>query len=296
MQKHSDITGWLFGFSAFLWWGLAPIYFKALESVAASEILAHRIAWCVPTTLVLMLLIKKRINVKSIILDKKIIGGLFLSTVLISINWYIFTWAVTNQQILATSLGYFINPILSILLGVVLLGERLTKMQWLAVLFAALGVANQVFNYGEIPWIALGLATSFAFYGLIKKKLHVDSVNGFLVETSIAFPFALTFILWAQLNAEVSFMRQSTTIDWLLVAGGLVTAVPLMLFSIAAKKIPLSAMGFLQFLAPSITFVLATQVYSEPLSQAQLTSFIFIWIGLGLYLVKPIKAALGRKK
>jgi len=296
MNSKPDLSGWLFGFSAFIWWGLAPIYFKALDHVSALEILAHRVAWSIPVTLLLMLMIKKRIAVLSILKNTRLLLGLIISTLLISVNWFIFTWAVTSDHILDTSLGYFINPIMSIVMGVILLGERLNKLQWGAVAFVVLGVANQIFNYGEIPWIALSLATSFAIYGFIKKQLHVDSLNGFLVETSLALPFSAGYILWTLNDSSTLFLNHSISTDWLLVAGGIVTAVPLILFSTAAKKMPLSGIGFIQFIAPSITFILATQVYKEMLTTEQLMSFIFIWIGLCLYLVKPIKELFKKNK
>jgi len=296
MNSKPDLSGWLFGLSAFIWWGLAPIYFKTLGHVSALEILAHRVAWSVPTALLLMLMIKKRVNVLSIVKDTRLLIGLLISTILISFNWFIFTWAVTNDHILDTSLGYFINPIMSIIMGVILLGERLNKLQWGAVAFVILGVANQIFNYGEIPWIALSLATSFAIYGFIKKRLQVDSLNGFLVETSLALPLSAGYILWTLNDSSTLFLHHSNSTDWLLIAGGIITAVPLILFATAAKKIPLSGIGFIQFIAPSITFVLATQIYNEPLSSAQLLSFILIWVGLGLYLVKPIKDVFLKRK
>ncbi|MFT6731998.1 MAG: chloramphenicol-sensitive protein RarD [Polaribacter sp.] len=290
MKDQSTTSGWLFGLGAFIWWGIAPIYFKLITHVGAIEILAHRVLWCVPVTLLLMALIKKRIAILNIIKTPRLIIGLTISTLLISINWLIFTWAVTNEQILATSLGYFINPIMSIVMGVILLGERLDKMQWIAVVFVIFGVANQIFNFGEFPWIALSLATSFAIYGYIKKQLHVDSLNGFLVETLIALPIALGYILWSLSEPETQFINAGIESDLLLMAGGIITAVPLILFVIATKKIPLSGIGFLQFLAPSISFIIATQLYDEPLSDAQLLSFVLIWGGLGLYLIKPIRS------
>ncbi len=290
MKDHSTTSGWLFGLGAFMWWGVAPIYFKFITHVGAIEILAHRVFWCIPVTIILMVLIRKRIAILNIIKNPRLIIGLTISTALISVNWLIFTWAVTNEQILATSLGYFINPIMTIVMGVILLGERLDKVQWLAVIFVIFGVANQVFNFGEFPWIALSLAVSFAIYGFIKKQLKVDPLNGFLVETLIALPFALGYIIWSLPQPDTQFMNAGIESDLLLMAGGIVTAVPLILFTTAAQRIPLSGMGFLQFLAPSISFLIATQLYNEPLSDAQFLSFILIWLGLTLYLIKPIKS------
>jgi chloramphenicol-sensitive protein RarD len=289
MKSKPELFGWLIGLAAFIFWGLAPIYFKEITHVDALEILAHRVLWSIPVALLLMFALKKPIKIISILKDRKTLLSLLVSTLLISVNWYIFTWAVTNEKILATSLGYFINPVMSIVMGVIILGERLSRLQWAAVSFVVLGVANQVFNYGEIPWIALSLATSFAIYGFIKKQIKIDSLNGFLVETSLALPLSASYIIWTLVNNQALFLNYAITTDLLLMAGGIITAVPLIMFATAAQRIPLSGIGFLQFIAPSITFVLATQVYSEPLSSEQLLSFVFIWIGLVLYLVKPVK-------
>ena len=296
MSSKIETSGWFFGIGAFVWWGLAPIYFKAVAAVPAEEILAHRIAWCVPVTLLFMLVLKKRIEIKAILADRKLLLGLALTTSLISCNWYIFTWAVTHDQILATSLGYFINPIMSIVLGVAFLSEKLTKLQWAAVVAATLGVVNQIVNYGAFPFIAMSLAVSFALYGFIRKQLHVDSLNGLLVETSIALPIAGGYILWTISQQQSVFLNLSLSIDVLLISGGIITAVPLIWFAAAAKKIPLNSVGFLQFIAPTITFVLATQYYGEPLGEEQLISFLFIWLGLALYLVKPIQRMFRRKE
>ncbi|PCJ45672.1 MAG: protein RarD [Gammaproteobacteria bacterium] len=295
MNTETETSGWIFGISAFLIWGFLPIYFKYVSHVSAEEILAHRIVWCVPFTLLFMLMLKKRLLLASIIKDKKLFFGLIVSTLLITCNWYVFTWAVTHGQILSTSLGYFINPIFSILLGVIFLSESLSKFQWAAVVLVSLGVLNQIINYGEIPWAALTLATSFALYGFMRKKLAVDSLNGLLVETLIAFPFALAYIIWQIYTSQAVFLNYSSLTDVLLIAGGIITAVPLILFAAAAKKIPLNSIGFLQFIAPSISFVIATQYYNEHLGTEQLMSFVLIWIGLSMYLVKPMRAVFGRR-
>jgi chloramphenicol-sensitive protein RarD len=295
-MPNNAFYGWLFGFGSFFLWGLFPIYFKALESIPAEEILAHRIAWCAPFTLMVMLLLRKKILIKTILHDKKVMFGLTFSTLLISCNWYLFTWAVTNNQILATSLGYFINPIMSILIGVIFLSEKLSKLQWAALLAVIIGVMNQIFNYGEVPWIALALATSFAIYGFVRKQLNVNALNGLLFETTIALPFAVAYLIWLSVQEVIHFSSSSLSIDLLLICGGAVTAIPLMLFASAAKKIPLNAIGFLQFVAPTISFFLATQVYKEQLGSEQLISFTFIWIGLILYLVAPIKSMLKQIK
>jgi len=296
MSSNKDPSGWFFGIGAFVWWGLVPIYFKAVATVPAEEILAHRIAWSVPVTLLFMLLLRKRVLITQILADRKLLLGLTASTALVSCNWYVFTWAVTHERILATSLGYFINPIMSILMGVILLGEKLTRMQWMAVAAVSLGVINQIVNFGEVPWIALSLATSFALYGFIRKQLAVDSLNGLLLETSIALPFAGGYIVWSLFNQSAFFLDQTVELDLLLMSGGVITAVPLIWFAQAARTIPLNSVGFLQFIAPSLTFLLATQVYDEALGGKQLLSFAFIWVGLALYLLKPLSLLLKRPK
>jgi len=294
MSNQSSLFGWLIGLAAFVWWGLAPIYFKAIAHVSAAEILAHRIAWSIPVTLLVMAILKRKIALKLIFADRKLVKLLILSTALISVNWFVFTWAVTNGKILATSLGYFINPIFSILMGVILLSEKLNRFQWAAVIFVILGVVNQIFVYGEIPWIALSLATSFAIYGFIKKQLKVDALNGFLLETTLALPFSGGYIIWSVVSGNGVFLNLDLSTDVLLLLGGVVTTIPLVMFATAAQKIPLSGMGFLQFIAPTITFFLATLVYHEPLNSAQLLSFIFIWIGLALYLSNSIHGRVTR--
>jgi len=295
-STNTSSLGWLAGLGAFFWWGLAPIYFKWVAEVPATEILAHRIAWCVPVTLLLMWLIRKPIALAPIIGQRKKFFGLMLATALVSVNWFVFTWAVTHDHILDTSLGYFINPIMSILLGVLILGESLKATQWLAVVLATMGVLIQIFAFGEFPWIALTLATTFALYGLIKKQIAVDSVNGFLLETSLALPVATGYILWTLQSGEAKFLQQSLSLDLLLMLGGVVTAVPLILFAFAARSVPLNGLGFMQFLAPSITFLLATQVYDEPLSQGKLISFLFIWAGLLLYLYHPLRSFIASRR
>ncbi|MET1255201.1 EamA family transporter RarD [Aliikangiella maris] len=296
MNSTNETSGWFLGIGAFIWWGLVPIYFKALQHVEADEILAHRIAWCVPVTLLLMLVLGKKVELVKIFKNKRLILGLITSTLLVSSNWYIFTWAVTHNQILDTSLGYFINPIMSILLGVIFLAEKLSRLQWAAVIAVVAGVANQIINYGEIPWIALSLATTFALYGFIRKQLQVDALNGLLVETVLAFPLAAGFILYSLSMSHAQFLSANGTTDWLLVCGGIITAVPLIWFAAAAKRIPLNSVGFLQFIAPSLTFILATQYYGEPLGIKQLLSFIFIWIGLILYLINPIRKRMAQRR
>ncbi|WP_144392390.1 EamA family transporter RarD [Pleionea sediminis] len=276
--------GYFAAIAAFLWWGLIPVYFKALTHVNALEILMHRIAWCVPTVLIFMALLRAPVGVIAIWKNKKLRWMLLLSTVLVSNNWFIFTWAVVNDRVLDTSLGYFINPLLSILLGVIILKERMSRLQSIAVFIAGLGVLNQIVLVGQIPWLSLALALTFALYGLVRKHTPVDSMNGLLTETLFAFPIAFGAILYFLYQGSASFLNHSSETDLTLAAGGIITAVPLILFAIGARRLPLYAIGFLQFIAPTMTFMLAVVVYQEPFDWQKGITFGLIWLALSLYL------------
>ncbi|PWK52978.1 EamA family transporter RarD [Pleionea mediterranea] len=276
--------GYIAAMLAYIWWGLVPIYFKALSHVDAMEILMHRIAWCVPTVLLFMWLLKAPVAIKAIWQNRRLFWALVASTLLVSNNWFIFTWAVVNDRVLDTSLGYFINPLLSILLGVVLLKETMNKLQWTSVAIAAVAVINQIIMVGEVPWLSLALALTFGLYGLVRKQTPVDSLNGLLMETLIAFPFALAVILYFLWQNDAMFLNDTRTTDFTLAAGGIVTAVPLILFAIGARRLPLYAIGFLQFIAPTMTFLLAVVVYKEPFGWQQGITFGLIWLALSVYL------------
>ncbi len=280
--------GYLAAIAAYIWWGLIPIYFKLLSHVDAMEILMHRIAWCVPTILIIMWIMKQPIAVAAIWRNRKLFWALVASTLLVSNNWFIFTWAVVNDRVLDTSLGYFINPLLSVLLGVLLLKERMSRLQWIAVSLAGVGVANQIAFVGQVPWLSLALALTFGLYGLIRKQTPVDSMNGLLVETLIAFPVAAAFIGFWLWMSEAAFLNTNVATDVSLAAGGLVTAVPLILFAIGARRLPLYAIGFLQFIAPTLTFMLAVLVYQEPFGWEKGITFGFIWLALAVYLADSV--------
>lgn len=287
-QQREKQQGYLAAILAFLWWGLIPIYFKALNHVGAMEILMHRIAWCVPTVLIFMWLIRAPIAIKAVWQNKKLRWTLVLSTLLVSNNWFIFTWAVVNDRVLDTSLGYFINPLLSVLLGVLFLKEKMTRLQWIALAVASLGVLNQIITLGQVPWLSLALALTFGLYGLVRKQTPVDSMNGLLMETMIAFPVALVAIGYFMVTSQAMFLSDTVATDLTLAAGGIVTAVPLILFAIGARRLPLYAIGFLQFIAPTMTFLLAVVVYEEPFGWEKALTFGFIWLALSIYLLDNI--------
>jgi len=280
MSEHR--RGLLLAGSAYLLWGLVPIYFKAVASVPAHEILAHRIVWSIPIAVLLIVLLRQPWQLAEIVRKPRLLGALVLSALLVSTNWFIYTWAITHDRVLDTSLGYFINPLLTIGLGVLVLRERLTVVQKNALLLAATGLGWLIYARGELPWIALGLALSFGLYGFIRKRTVVNPINGFLVEAVVLMPIALIYLIWLQGEGQGQFGHAGIAISLLLVFGGVVTAVPLSLFAAGVQRIPLTTLGFLQYLSPSLVFLLAVFVYHEPFDQDRLISFTCIWSGLAL--------------
>ncbi len=281
-------AGLIYGSLAFIIWGLAPIYFKALEKVSALEILAHRVAWSVPVIIIIMLIIKRPFP-KNIFQDKKTLGVLFLTAFLISGNWLIFTWAVTNEKVLDTSLGYFINPLISVALGVLILKERLDIWSKIALALAISGVLYRVYALGSLPWISLWLALSFGFYGLLRKQVDIGALQGLLVETLIVLPLTAGYIIYLAITEQGAFLHTSASIDWLLLAGGIITTIPLALFSAGARLLPLNTVGFLQYIAPSLTFILAVFFFGEEFNRDLLITFALIWAGLGVYTLGRLK-------
>ena len=275
-----DIRAGLYaGLATYLFWGFAPAYFVLLAHVAAPTIIAHRVIWAA-LILVLFLLIRDgRALPGKLRLSARQIGGLCLSGALIGGNWLIFIWAVAHQQIIATSLGYFINPLISVLLGMVFLSERLYGPQWLAVAIAAASTLYLAVFIGEPPWIALSLAFSFGFYGLVRKRLDVGPMVGLLGETALLLPLAIVYLA---AFAPAPAGDDDRTLA-LLIGSGLVTVLPLVGFNYAAKRLSLAAVGFLQYLAPSISFCLAVFIYREPLSTEKLVAFVGIWIALIIF-------------
>ncbi len=288
-QQNSDLkAGYLYAILAFLIWGLAPIYFKALGDTSALEILAHRIAWSVPVIIIIMLAIKRPFP-KNIWQDKKTLITLFITATLISSNWLIFTWAVVNDRVLETSLGYFINPLLTVALGMLVLREKLDSWKIAALILACLGVAYRIIILGGVPWVSLSLATTFAIYGLLRKQVNIGPLQGLLVETLIVLPVTAGYIFYLVWNGFGAFMQGNVTLDWLLIAGGVVTTVPLALFAAGARILPLNTIGFIQYLAPTLTFFLAVFAFKEPFNQDLLISFSFIWLGLVVYSIGNFK-------
>ncbi|MDX5408182.1 MAG: EamA family transporter RarD [Chromatiaceae bacterium] len=275
--------GGLFAASAYSLWGLAPLYFKQIDFIPASEILIHRIVWSFVLLLLVLLALKQGAKVVAVLRQPKMLGWLLLSAVLLGGNWGLFIWAVNNQHMLDASLGYYINPLLNVLLGMLFLGERLRRLQWIAVILATSGVLIQLITFGSLPWIALTLAGSFAIYGLMRKKLNVDAISGLFIESLLLLPLALWYWHRYADSSAVNLLHNSAALNSYLIAAGLVTTVPLLCFIAGARRLQLSTMGFFQYIGPSCMFVFGVWLYHEPFAAERLVTFGLIWLALLLY-------------
>ncbi|OMP67449.1 EamA family transporter RarD [Domibacillus epiphyticus] len=292
-------SGILFTASSFIIWGLIPIYWKLISSVSSYEILANRIIWSFVFMIILLLLMKKLAPLRDVLIEvkthpKKSIA-LSIASLLISINWFVFIWAVNHDHIIETSMGYYINPLMSVLLGIVVLKEALSKTQLLSFLLAATGVLIMTFSYGSFPWVSLSLAVSFAFYGLAKKMIKMDAAVGLTIETAVVMPFAILFLIYVSMKGSISLFSGDVKTDLLLMGGGILTAIPLLLFGHGAQKIPLYMIGFLQYIAPTMTLLLGVLVYHEPFTSSQILSFMFIWSALAVFTFGQIRGPQKKK-
>ena len=280
--------GYLLGLLAYLIWGLFPLYFKAIQAVPAAEIIVHRILWSALFGGALLLVWKHPGWWRELRAHPRRLAVLALSGSLIASNWLIYVWAVNNDRMLEASLGYYINPLVNVLLGLLLLGERLRRLQWLAVVLAAVGVAQQVWQVGSLPWVSLALALTFGFYGLIRKQAPVAALPGLVVETWLLVPVAVGWLLLHPEagSAQASFLTSSQAL-WLMAAGP-VTLVPLVSFNAAARHLPYTTLGFLQYLAPTLVLMQAVWLFGEHLSASTLIAFMFIWAGLALFSVDAV--------
>ncbi len=289
-SSHEKRTGVINAISAYFLWGLAPIYFKLISDISPDEIMIHRVLWSSVLLLFVVLLSKKLLPLLKIIKQPKVMIKLTISASFLAVNWFLFIWAVNSDHLLDASLGYFINPLFSVALGMIFLGERLRKWQLIAVILAVLGVLIQVFFIGSLPLISLALAGTFGIYGLLRKKLHVDSFIGLLVESILMLPIAL--IYWQlYVSSNTSNMFNNTlSLNSTLILAGVVTTAPLLCFTAAAKRLTLSTVGFFQYIGPSIMFILATVIYQEVLVIEKLITFAFIWAALFIYSFDSFKA------
>ena len=275
-------TGVIYAASAFVIWGVIPIYWKVLAHVDAVEIVAHRIVWTLIFAVAALGAWERLPRLYSALTTPRSLAALTASAVMIAINWGLFIWAVTQNRIIETSLGYYINPLVNFVLGAVFLSERLTRIQLVAVGLAMLGVVNQTVALGYLPWISLVLAVSFGIYGLIRKTVAVESLEGLTVESIILAPFALGYVVYLTLTKQGAFLHSDFVTDINLVIAGPLTAIPLLLFAAGARLVRLSTIGFLQYLAPSIALLIAVFLYNEPFTAAHAVTFALIWGALAL--------------
>jgi len=282
--------GILYGIGAYVLWGFFPIYWKWLHGVSAIQVIGHRIGWSFILLAVFVLLTGKWQDFKNAAFNRKTIAIYSLAAVLLTFNWLIYVWGVNEGFIVETSLGYFINPLLSVLLGVIFLREKLRTLQWIPVGTAAIGVVYLTFVYGRPPWIALSLAFTFGFYGFVKKLSPLGSLYGLTLETGIVFPVALIYLLIVNANGSGTFTHSGTTIDMLLVGAGLVTTIPLLMFASAAKQIPLTIVGLLQYIAPTLQFLIGVFLYQEPFDSSHFIGFAIVWIALIFFAVESYVA------
>lgn len=281
-----DREGLLIGLGAYLAWVVFPIYFKSLAHIDSLQILFHRVVWSLLFMVIVMTWQRRWPRLLLALRNRRVLLTYATAAVLLAANWYIYIWAVTNGHILEGSLGYFINPLVNVLLGVLFLRERMRTGQWAAIGVAAAGVGYLTWNYGQLPWIALSLAFSFGLYGLVKKKATLPAEEGMTLETATLFLPALAGLLWFEARGTGGFAVGGTGSDLLLLLSGPITAVPLLLFATAAQRIPLSTLGVLQYVAPTGQFLVAVLLYGEAFPQYKLIGFAIIWLALALYWIE----------
>lgn len=277
-------TGILSAALAFLCWGLFPLYFHAISEVPTMQILVHRVLWSL-MFLAIILTVRGQwkwlVQLRS---QPRVIGNFFISSLLLSGNWLLYIWAVNTGHVIEASLGYFINPLVNVMLGYLVLKERLRPVQWGAIALASLGVMWLTWQAGHMPWIALVLAASFGGYGLMRKTAALGALEGLSFETLILFPFAIAYLVWLTMHGENAFVNTaSDSTRWLLVAAGPITAIPLLLFASGARKIPLSVLGLLQYIGPTIQLSLGIFLFHEAFTMERLVGFILIWSALAIY-------------
>jgi chloramphenicol-sensitive protein RarD len=282
-SQPDSLPGVGYASAAFLIWGLSPIYWKVLRNIPAFEIIMHRVIWSF-LFLIIILVFQRHLNeLFAALKNRRTFLILFPTTILLGFNWFIYIWAVNNEHILQASLGYFINPLINVLLGMVFLRERLRPLQAVSLLLAVIGVLYLTFHYGAFPWIALSLAFAFGFYGLIRKVAPVSSLVGLSVEMLFLAVPAMAYIVFLDYNGTGALFHISIKIDLFLMGAAFLTALPLLLFTRGARRLNLSTLGFLQYLSPSCMFLLGVFLYNEPLLNAQILTFVLIWTALFIY-------------
>ncbi|MBJ7279152.1 MAG: EamA family transporter RarD [Candidatus Nanopelagicales bacterium] len=289
-QKSRYNSGLLAGVGAYLIWGVIPLYWQLLKPASAPEILAHRVVWSFGLLLVIVYFRNLMVEVKATFFDKQKMLLIFFASILITINWGVFIWAVNNGHIIETSLGYFINPLVSVALGVIVLKEKLRSLQKVAVGLTFIAVSFLTLTLGNPPYIALSLAFSFGFYGLVKKMANVNAIPSLTIETLLLTPFFSVFLFYLDSKNELSFVNQDATHSFWLATAGIVTVIPLLLFGTAVVRIPLVVIGLLQALGPILQFLIGYIAFNEPMSSARWTGFMIVWLAVSVFSYDAIKS------
>ena len=284
MFDQRTLHGAYFALAAYCFWGIVPVYFKWVAHVSPMEILCQRLVWAL---LLLLAILACTGELHRLRIPIRQLPKIFLSASVLAVNWLAFIYAVVNDNITETALGYFINPLVTVLLGILFLKESMRPMQWLAVAIAGSGILVQLVWFGKVPWLALLIGFSFGFYGLFRKKMNLHAVAGLAVESAIILPFALAYIFWLQTTGD-SYFGQDISTSALLALGGFVTAFPLLCFAAAVTRLPLTAIGFYQYIAPSISLIIAVFYYQEPFDIARAISFVSIWTALTLSSIESL--------
>jgi chloramphenicol-sensitive protein RarD len=291
-SAHSEDTrsGLIYGLGSYVLWGLVPLYYRAIHAVTPLEMVAHRIFWSVLFLALLLTLARRWQDLSRCLRSPSLVGLLALSACLVACNWFVYIHGVASSQILQTSLGYYVNPLVSVLLGLVFFGERLRPGQWLAVALAAIGLAYLFVGLGQLPWIALVLAFSFGLYGLVRKLTPVDGLLGLSVETLVLLPASMTYLGYQIISGQAAFLDAGWGTTLLVASSGVITTVPMILFGQAARRLRLSTLGFLQYIAPSLQMIVALVVFDEQFLPEHRVSFGFIWTGLLLFSAESVWA------
>ena len=284
-QKNSrkEIPGVAYAMAAYIFWGFLPLFWKALSQVPAGEILAHRVIWSFLFVAVLLLASGRWGELKTIVVQRSKMLGVFLGAIFVSFNWFIYIWAVNSSHIVEVSLGYYINPLINVAFGLLFLKEKLNFWQSVSLILAAIGVGIITLQYGSIPWVALSLAVTFGLYGLAKKMTNIDAIVSLVLETAFILPVALIYVYYVQSMGVGFYGTGSWNITILLTCAGVVTALPLLLFAQGTRKVTLSTMGFIQYFSPSISLLIGVFVFKEAFTAAHALSFGIIWAALGIY-------------
>ena len=283
LPSGDSMRGFAFALSAYLLWGVLPFYMKAVAHIPTGEVIAHRIIWSVPVAAAILVWLGRTADIRTALATPRTLAMAALTAALISVNWGIYIWAIASDRAVETALGYYINPLFSIFLAAILLGERLSRAQWAAIALAVLAVAVLTWDSGGLPWVSVGLAVTWGFYALAKRTLPIGAAQGFFLEVLILFVPGLGYAIWLEATGVGHFTGPDTTDLVLLLCAGLVTAVPLILYANGAKLLKLSTIGIMQYIAPTMIFLVAVFVFREPFSTAKAVAFALIWTALVIY-------------